>query len=102
MKLFFSTEEVASHLNIPVSRLDFYVREFRMNISKVKRVRKYKHADIEKLKNIINLVDNEGFTLDGAKEKLKAKVEKKEGDEILIQKLKEIKKVLLILNNSFA
>jgi DNA-binding transcriptional MerR regulator len=100
MKLFFSSEEVASHLNISTSRLDFYVREFKLNINKVKRARKYTHADLEKLERIIDLIDQKGYTLDGAREQIKSGINGLIPTTEIINKLKDIKKTLEFIKES--
>lgn len=94
MKIFFSTEEVAQQLEIPVTSVDFYVRTFRLNILKVGKNRKYSHADIEKLQKIVDLIHKEGFTIEGAKDKLKAKEIKTSVNDEVIVRLKEIRKTL--------
>ena len=94
MKIFFSTEEVAQQLEIPVTSVDFYVRTFRLNILKVGKNRKYSHADIEKLQKIVDLIHKEGFTIEGAKDKLKAKEIKSSINDEVILRLKEIRKTL--------
>lgn len=94
MKIFFSTEEVAQQLEIPVTSVDFYVRTFRLNILKVGKNRKYSHTDIEKLQKIVDLIHKEGFTIEGAKDKLKAKEIKSSVNEEIIGRLKEIRKTL--------
>jgi DNA-binding transcriptional MerR regulator len=94
MKIFFSTEEVAQQLEIPVTSVDFYVRTFRLNILKVGKNRKYSHTDIEKLQKIVDLIHKEGFTIEGAKDKLKAKEIKSSVNDEVIVRLKEIRKTL--------
>ena len=94
MKLFFSTEEVAQQLEIPVTTVDFYVRSFRLNILKVGKNRKYSHSDVEKLQKIVDLIHKEGFTLEGAKDKLKSKIAKEAVNEEVISRLLEVKKTL--------
>lgn len=94
MKIFFSTEEVAQQLEIPISSVDFYVRTFRLNILKVGKNRKYSHTDIEKLQKIVDLIHKEGFTIEGAKDKLKAKEIKSSVNDEVILRLKEIRKTL--------
>ncbi len=94
MKIFFSTEEVAQQLEIPVTSVDFYVRTFRLNILKVGKNRKYSHADIEKLQKVVDLIHKEGFTIEGAKDKLKAKEIKTLVNDEVILRLKEVRKTL--------
>jgi DNA-binding transcriptional MerR regulator len=100
MKLFYSSDEAAEHLGVPFSRLDFYVREFKLPIKKVKRVRKYSHDDLEKLERIIKLIDVEGYTIEGAKEKIRFRESSKSHNQMLINRLQEIKKTLIFLKNS--
>ena len=97
MKLFFSTEEVAQQLEIPITSVDFYVRTFRLNIQKVGKNRKYSHQDIEKLQKIVDLIQKEGFTIEGAKEKLKAKEVVESKNTEVIERLKEIRKTLKLI-----
>lgn len=100
MKLFFSTDEVAGHLDIPVSTLEFYIREFRIQIQKVGKNRRYTHSDIEKLQKIVDLINIEGFTLEGAKEKLKERGKETNKNEAIVERLKDIKKTLQLINDS--
>jgi DNA-binding transcriptional MerR regulator len=102
MKLFYTTEEVASHLGIPVSRLTFYVAEFKLNIKKIGRIRKFTHLNLEKLQKIVNLIDKEGYTIEGAKEKIKAKDVVLDDNKEIIKKLKDIRKTLSIISESIA
>jgi DNA-binding transcriptional MerR regulator len=97
MKIFFSTEEVAQQLEIPITSVDFYVRTFRLNILKVGKNRKYSHTDIEKLQKIVDLIHKDGFTIEGAKDKLKAKEIKSSVNEEVILRLKEIRKTLELI-----
>jgi DNA-binding transcriptional MerR regulator len=61
---------------------------------KVGKNRKYSHADIEKLQKIVDLIHKEGFTIEGAKDKLKAKEIKSSINDEVILRLKEIRKTL--------
>jgi DNA-binding transcriptional MerR regulator len=99
MKLFYSTDEVVEHLNIPKTTLEYYLLEFKINIKKAGRNRKFSHKDIEKLQRIIDLITKEGFTLEGAKEQLRQKKKTENENEEVIARLLEIKKSLLFLRN---
>jgi DNA-binding transcriptional MerR regulator len=99
MKLFYSTDEVVEHLNIPKTTLEYYLLEFKINIKKAGRNRKFSHKDIEKLQRIIDLITKEGFTLEGAKEQLRQKKKTDNENEELIARLLEIKKSLVFLRN---
>jgi DNA-binding transcriptional MerR regulator len=99
MKLFYSTEEVVEHLNIPKTTLEYYLLRFKINIKKVGRNRKFTHKDIEKLQRITDLVSKEGFSLEGAKEKMLQKTKMENENEEVIDRLQEIRKSLLLLRN---
>lgn len=99
MKLFYSTDEVVEHLNIPKTTLEYYLLEFKVNIKKAGRNRKFSHKDIEKLQRITDLINKEGFTLEGVKEQLRQKKKTENENEEVIARLLEIKKSLLFLRN---
>mgnify|MGYP006247810837 FL=1 len=69
--------------------LRFWEKEFEiLNPKKtIKGTRKYNSIDIENLKLIYNLLKIRGFTIEGAKEKLKTESKKIE----IVQKLEKIK-----------
>jgi DNA-binding transcriptional MerR regulator len=98
MKLFFSSEEVASHFSLPVSTIEHYIRFFNLKINKVGKNRRYDHANMEALGRIVQLVHTDGHTLEGAKEKLKSKqVTGTNTTNEVIQRLLEVKKTLLMI-----
>ena len=99
MKLYYSTDEVVEHLNIPKTTLEYYLLEFKINIKKAGRNRKFSHKDIEKLQRITDLINKEGFTLEGVKEQLRQKKKTENENEEVIARLLEIKKSLLFLRN---
>ena len=100
MKLFFTSDEVANHLNIPLSTLNYYLKEFRVQVLQVKRVRKFSHKDLDKLTLIVNLIENQGFTIEGAKEKLKEKKNTEKTNAEVIARLNDIKNTLKILKEA--
>lgn len=102
MKLFYTTKEVADHLQINESKLSYYISEFKLNIKMVGRVRKYSHKDIEKLEQILDLTKESGFTLQGAKEQLKIKKQTTKQNNTVKEKLLDIKKTLQILQNAIS
>lgn len=100
MKLFYTTEEVAGHFDIPISKLGFYIKEFRINVKKVSGVRKFSHKDFEKIGDILKLLNEEGFTIEGAKAKLKSKTTTARSNQEIIEKLKDIRKALVIIQEN--
>jgi DNA-binding transcriptional MerR regulator len=97
MKLFFSSDEVATHFNLPVSTIEHYIRFFNLKINKVGKNRRYDHANMDVLGNIINLIHTEGHTLEGVKDKLKSKHKSPGNKEEVILRLLEVRKTLVMI-----
>ena len=73
-KLFYNIGEVAEAFNVNPSLIRYWEKEFEiLNPKKtLKGTRKYNSVDINNLKLIYNLLKNRGFTIEGAKEKIKS------------------------------
>lgn len=99
MKLFFSTDEVCRHLGIPRTTLEYYLLEFKLNIKKAGRSRKFSHKDIEKLQRIVDLIQKEGFTLEGTREQLRLKAKNEHENGEILNRLMEIRKSLVLLRD---
>jgi DNA-binding transcriptional MerR regulator len=76
-KLYYSIGEVAELLQVNASLLRFWEKEFNLSVSKKNKKgnRLYTAKEIEKIQRIYHFVKIEGYTLEGAKKALKAKVE---------------------------
>ena len=94
-KLYYNIGEISKAFNVNPSLLRFWEKEFDiLNPKKtIKGTRKYNSVDIKNLKLIYNLLKTRGFTIDGAKEKLKTESKKIE----IVQKLEKIKSKLEII-----
>ena len=99
MKLFYSTQEVYEHLGIPPTTLEYYLREFKLNIKKSGRDRKFSYKNIETLQQIVDLVQKEGYTLEGTREKLRLRVKNDVLNEEVLNRLQEIRKSLVFLRD---
>lgn len=99
MKLFYTTDEVCQHLEIPRTTLEYYLLEFKLNIKKSGRNRKFSHRDIEKLQRIVDLIQKEGYTLEGTKEQLRLKAKNDGENEEVLGRLLEIRKSLVLLRD---
>jgi DNA-binding transcriptional MerR regulator len=97
MKLFFSSDEVATHFNLPVSTIEHYIRFFNLKINKVGKNRRYDHTNMDALGQIVNLIHTEGYTLEGVKEKLKSKNKGLGNKDEVIQRLMEVRKTLVMI-----
>ena len=98
-KLFYTIGEVAKRFDVNASLIRFWEKEF--DILKPKKSKKgnrlFTKDDVENFKLIHHLVKERGFTLNGAKDKLKKhKFEAKKEAE-MVQSLEKVKKFLLAL-----
>jgi DNA-binding transcriptional MerR regulator len=95
-KLYYSIGEVADMLNVNASLLRYWEKEF--DILKPKKNAKgdrfFTKGDIEKIKLIYHLVKEKGYTLEGAKVRLKSNAEQEEKKYKLIEKLRKVRKFL--------
>jgi len=102
-RLYYTVTEVAEMLQVNPSTLRFWEKEF--DFIKPRRNKKgtrfYTSADIEKIRTVYKLVKEKGFTLQGAREKLKNKDEETlETRAEVLSKLRYIRSVLLQINES--
>ena len=98
-KLFYSIGEVAQMYGVNVSLIRFWENEF--DILKPKKNKKgnrmFTKTDLENLDVIFHLVKERGFTLDGAKKKLKENKKDTIDNISIIKNLKEIRTFLVDL-----
>lgn len=95
-KLFYKISEVAEIFDINISAVRFWEKEF--DILKPKKNKKgnrlFTHKDIENIKIIHYLLKEQGFTVEGAKKKLKENKLDTIDNVQIINHLKEIKRFL--------
>lgn len=71
-KFYYTIGEVAEILNTSTSQLRYWSGEFSLNVRKNRKGdRLFQKEDLEKLKQIQRLLKDEGYTIDGAKKRLK-------------------------------
>lgn len=96
-KLYYSIGEVADLLEVNASLIRFWEKEF--EILKPKKNKKgnrlFTREDLENIKLIFHLVKERGFTLQGAKEKLKGGKSGVKSQADVIQSLQKVKSFLL-------
>jgi len=101
LKLFYSIGEVAEMFNVNTSLIRFWEKEF--NIIKPKRNKKgnrlFSKADVDNFHIIFHLVKERGYTLDGAKEKLKVNKSDTTNQVEVIKTLEKLKIFLLEIKN---
>ncbi|HQV77312.1 MAG TPA: MerR family transcriptional regulator [Chitinophagales bacterium] len=101
-KMYFSISEVAKQFNVAASLIRFWETEF--DILKPRKTQKgnrlYTKKDIENFRLIYHLVKEKGYTLEGAKKKLKeGNTENMDNNAEIISRLKNIRKFLETMYN---
>ncbi len=100
-KRYYKIGEVAKAFDVNTSLIRFWEGEF--DIIKPKKNAKgnrlFTQNDIENFKLIYNLVKERGFTLEGAKQKLKQNPEKVVDNQEIISRLEAVKAELIKIKN---
>jgi DNA-binding transcriptional MerR regulator len=101
-KLFYSISEVAEMFKVNASLIRFWEKEF--DFLKPRKTAKgnriYTKKDIENIRLVYHLVKEKGFTLQGAKEKLKQKPAQEINKNLeAIESLNKLKSFLVELKN---
>lgn len=100
-KIYYSISEVGDLLDVSTSLIRFWEKEF--DIIKPKKNKKgnrlFTQKDFDNLKTIFFLVKEKGYTLEGAKRKIKENKEDKTDHLTVIRHLKEIRKFLVELKD---
>ena len=101
-KLFYSISEVAELFKVNASLIRFWEKEFDFLKPRktAKGNRTYTKKDIENIRLVYHLVKEKGFTLQGAKEKLKQKPAQEINKNLeAIESLNKLKSFLLELKS---
>jgi DNA-binding transcriptional MerR regulator len=101
-KLYYSISEVAEMFGINLSNLRFWEKEFKDLKPKrnAKGTRFYSPDDIQLIKQIIYLVNEQKLTLDGAKRKLSQKKDTVAKQQELVERLKVIRTELMGISSA--
>lgn len=101
-KLYYSIGEVAAMFDVNTSLVRFWEKEF--DILKPKKNAKgnrlFTQKDVDNLKVIYHLVKERGFTLDGAKRKLRENKGDTIQNEEIVERLKDIRGFLVELRDN--
>jgi DNA-binding transcriptional MerR regulator len=92
-RLYYSISEVSEMLNINASNLRFWEKEFKQLKPRrnEKGTRFYTNDDIELIKQIIFLVNEQNLTLEGARQKLTQKRDRVAKQQKLAERLRKIR-----------
>ena len=100
-KRYYKIGEVAKAFNVNSSLIRFWDKEFDVIKPKknAKGNRMFTKEDIENLKLVYNLIKERGFTIEGAKKKLKKNPEKEVTNHEIISTLELVKQQLIDIKN---
>jgi|TARA_B110000971_G_scaffold25290_1_gene22758 DNA-binding transcriptional MerR regulator len=95
-KLYYSISEVSKHFNVAASLLRYWETEFSTLNPKrnSKGTRFYTSKDVDEISRVYLLVKDKGYTLQGAKDKIKADKKNVNTNVEVIEKLENIKTFL--------
>jgi|TARA_B110000967_G_C18528835_1_gene384816 DNA-binding transcriptional MerR regulator len=103
-KRYYKIGEVAKAFGVNTSLIRFWENEF--DILKPKKNNKgnrlFTSIDLKNLKLIYNLVKEKGYTLDGAKKKMKQNPEEIVNNQEIVSKLEKIKTELTKIKNQLS
>lgn len=94
-KLYYTIGEVAEMMETSTSQLRYWSGEFSLNVRKNRKGdRLFQKEDLERLQLIQRMLKDEGYTIDGAKKKLKGA-----GKSTVLQMLNEPKEEIDVEND---
>ncbi len=100
-KKYYKIGEIAKAFGVNTSHIRFWENEF--DVLKPKKNKKgnrlFTNEDVENLKIIYRLVKEKGYTLDGAKKKMKDSFEGIKNNQKIISSLEKIKNELVSIKN---
>lgn len=101
-KRYYSISEVAQMFEMNISKLRFWEEQFPSLTPKRDRSgdRKYTQDDIKDLQEIVELIEDQGYTIEGAKKALDNKKKKKNVNQEVIDRLIEVKSFMTFLRDS--
>ncbi len=101
-KLYYSIGEVAEKLQVNVSLIRFWEKEFNMLSPKKNKngVRLFTNEDIHTLQSIYYLVKEKGYTLEGARKKLKENRMEVDRNAEVVRRLNDVKNTLVEIKNN--
>jgi DNA-binding transcriptional MerR regulator len=100
-KRYYKIGEVAQAFQVNTSLIRFWEKEFDVLKTKknAKGNRLFTQEDLKNIKVIFNLVKERGFTLEGAKKKLKKNLDEIFNNQEIISRLESVKAELIKIKN---
>lgn len=98
-KLYYTIGEVAEIMQTSTSQLRYWSGEFHLNVRKNRKGdRLFQKEDLDKLKMIQHMLKDEGFTIEGAKKRLKQGVKSDFKQEVLEVAVDEMEDLPIVPN----
>ena len=99
-KQYYSISEVASLFKVNTSKLRYWETQFPHLLPKRtgKGIRKYTPVDIEKIAILVDLIDKQGLTIEGAKLAIKKNGSPKNPNQAVIDQLLDIRQFLQVIS----
>ena len=98
-KLYYTIGEVAEIMQTSTSQLRYWSGEFHLNVRKNRKGdRLFQKEDLDKLKMIQHMLKDEGFTIEGAKKRLKQGIKGELKQEII--EVNEESEVMPLIQNT--
>jgi DNA-binding transcriptional MerR regulator len=102
-KQYYSIGEVATMFHVKTSNIRFWTKEFDMKVRTTRKGdRLYNPEQVKELRAIYSLVKENGYTISGAKQKLKSNKKTAVGSVDLKQSLLQLRNKLLQIRNKLA
>lgn len=93
-KLYYTIGEVAEIMQTSTSQLRYWSGEFHLNVRKNRKGdRLFQKEDLDKLKMIQHMLKDDGFTIEGAKKRLKQGIKsdfKQEVLEVVVEEMEDL------------
>lgn len=100
-KTFYTVKEVVEMLDLNESTLRFYIRRFKLNVPKYGNKFAFDDKQINKLRKIKELTENEQYKLKGVAKNLRQHAEENAQLTELQHRLEEIKRTLISVRSNF-
>lgn len=102
-KQYYSIGEVAALFNVKTSNIRFWTNEFGLKLRTTRKGdRLYTPEQVKEIRTIYHLVKERGYTINGAKTKLKTQKKMSVESVDLKQSLLQLRNKLLVIKNSLA
>ena len=101
-KIFYTFQDLADKFGVSVSHLRYYAEEFSITGKKRGKILYFSQREVNKFGKILKLIQEEKYTVEGAKKQLAQREEVFNKKSEAIKRLENIKEVLLMMKERFS